>query len=211
MAYRKTEKVTQKMAHTREKILDSARDLLESGGWKACNVTALAKLSGLSAGSLYTHFGNITDIHCHLYRQIGEEELGAIRVIAESGEPGLARLQQAIRCFARRALHGRVRAFAMMAEPAHPEIEHLKQGYHKAFIALFQAILSDALDDGHIPAQPAHLAATFLFGAMVETLIYPLGEGESEKTGEAVIEDLLTLSFRAVGAAGALDSKEETA
>ncbi|MGO1121246.1 TetR/AcrR family transcriptional regulator [Rhodovibrionaceae bacterium A322] len=203
MVYRKTKRVEDKMASARAAIFSAAQQLVEDGGWKACNVTAVARLAGLSTGSIYTHFGRITDLQCAVYRRIGDRELARIRTIAEEDSPALDRMERAVRCFAARALRGRIRAYAMIAEPAHPELEALKGAYHRTFIELFQDLLSAALEEGVVPEQPTRPTAAFLFGAVVETLIYPLSDAESSfiERDAQLIDQLVTLTFRTLGAA----------
>lgn len=51
-------RVTQRGALSRDRIIDAALELLAEGGYAALSISAICKRSGVSAASLYHHFGD---------------------------------------------------------------------------------------------------------------------------------------------------------
>jgi AcrR family transcriptional regulator len=200
MAYRKTEFVENKRRQTRERILHAAKKLVENGGWENCNLTKVAKNSGVASGSIYNYFEKITDLYIEVFYAIADEEIAVISNIANSKESPLERFKLAISTFASRALKGRTKAYAVIGEPVAQEVDSIRQKYHAKFIEQYERIISDGVKAGDFHAQTPRTSATCAFGALVETLVVPLASTASNlpDNGLELQNEILSFCLRAV-------------
>lgn len=202
MAYRKTEFVENKRIKTRERIVRAARDLVEAGGWSNCSLTKVARMSGVASGSVYTHFGKITDLYIEVFLAIADEEAAVISDIASSDATPVERFERAIMTFARRALRGRVKAYAVIAEPVAEEVDVIRQKHRVRFVEHLQRIIVDGVSSGDFRLQNPKVAATCVMGALAETLVRPISTpAEPDGTDDKLLqEQILSFCLYAVGA-----------
>ena len=202
MAYRKTEFVKNKRKESRERIVRAARDLVESGGWGNCSLTKVAAASGVATGSVYTHFGKITELYIEVFLAIADEEVAVIADIATSDAPPCERFEAAIVTFARRALRGRVKAYAVIAEPVAAEVDAVRQKHRARFVEQFERIIGDGVSSGDFRTQAPKVAATCVLGALAETLVKPIStQGEKDTSCDAQLQDeILSFCLHAIGA-----------
>jgi len=179
MAYRETEKMRRRKARAREQIIEATRKCVSEGGFRSARITRIAGLAGVATGTIYRHFESREDLFAEIFRQATQREVD--RVALALGEEGSAvkRLESALRQFARRALNGPTKAWALIAEPVDPKVEEERLLYRKAYAELFQQAIQEGIAEGCIPDQNAHLSSTCLVGAMSESLVGPLSPTHS--------------------------------
>jgi AcrR family transcriptional regulator len=201
MAYRRTEKVARRLAARHDAIIAAARALAAERGMAAVQIVPVAQRAGIAAGTVYRYFPSKTEMVAALVAAISERELAAMRGAAGAAPGPLSALAAAIATFAARALAQRRLAWAVLAEPADPEIGDARMRYRRALAAELMARLSAAITAGHLPEQDAALTAAALVGALVEGLVGPLAPDlpdEQVKAREAA-QTLTLLALRAVG------------
>src|SRR5438105_13833983 len=96
--------MTEVIISTRERLLHSARELIEEGGYGAASVVAIAERAGVAAGTLYRHFNSKEELFVELFRSVCDREVRAMQEAARSDSSHLERLQTVLETFARRAL-----------------------------------------------------------------------------------------------------------
>ncbi len=204
MAYRKTEFVENKRRRIRDSIVSVAKELVETGGWGNCTLARVAAQAGIANGSVYTHFARISDLYIEVFFAIAEGEVAIIEEIAGSDAPPVERLQLAIDTFAKRALKGRVKAYAVIAEPVEPQVDAVRQGFHARFIDQYERIVRDGMETGAFCAQDPRTSANCIVGAMIESLVVPLAPEASALAdgGARLRRDILAFCMRAVGYSG---------
>lgn len=180
MAYRETEKMRQRKAQTRQRILDCAYRLVFEGGFRNAQVTQVAKLAGVATGTIYRHFDSKEELFAEIFRNATEREVS--KVAEDLARPGNAteRLDYALRRFADRALSGPVMAWALIAEPVDPRVEAERLVYRRAYAELFQLAINEGVNEGSLPAQDAHHSSTCLVGAISECLVGPLSPAQTD-------------------------------
>lgn len=201
MAYRKTEFVENKRKTTRARILQTARALVELGGWRNCTLNKVAADAGVAVGSVYMHFGKITDLYIEVFETIAAEEVALIAEIAEAEGSAAARFAHAFDTFARRALQGRVKAYAVMGEPVAAEVDEVRQKTHAWFINEFEKIIASGTESGEFRPQNPRVSAACVLGLLVETLIIPLSSDAARlaDNGVQLRTELLNFARHAVG------------
>jgi AcrR family transcriptional regulator len=75
MTYQTTPYVESKRAEARDRLLQAARTLLEEGGWRDVQVSAVAAAAGLSTGAVYLHFPSKKHLLVEVYRSHASAEL----------------------------------------------------------------------------------------------------------------------------------------
>ena len=122
MPYRATERTEARRVATRERIVDAALEQVAAGGYASAGVNAVAARAGVAVGTVYRHFPSKGDLFAEAFRRASQRELDV--VVAVSGADGRSareRTGAAVEAFARRALAGRVLAYALLAEPVDPD------------------------------------------------------------------------------------------
>src|SRR5689334_36954 len=168
MAYRRTDRVSRRLAERRQAILTAARAAANEGGMGAVLIAPVAERAGIAAGTVYRYFPAKTDLVAELATAVAEQEAAAMRIAAEAAPGPLSALPAAITTFAARALRSRRLTWAMLTEPVEPEIDAARLIYRQSIAGELETRIRAAINDGHLPAQDAALSAAALVGAMVE-------------------------------------------
>ena len=188
---------------TRERLLAAARELIESGGYGAAPVSAIAERAGVAAGTLYRHFASKEELFVELFRQVCAGEERAMRHAAATmpdSASATERLQEVLATFARRALRNRRLAWALIAEPVDPRVDAERLAYRARYAELIAAGLAGGIADGELPSQDVRLTAAALVGGCAEALVGPLSPvGDGPASAEEVVAALREFVGRAVG------------
>ncbi len=67
------------LVSTRERLLASAQELIEEGGYGAASVAAIAERAGVAAGTLYRHFESKQELFVEVFRSVCEREERAMK------------------------------------------------------------------------------------------------------------------------------------
>lgn len=211
MAYCETEHTKAKKAHTRQRLLKAARDLVAQGGFAAATAAAVAKRSEVAAGSIYRHFPNKAELVAEVFRYATEHEVETVYQATQVDNSCAARLQAGLTVFAQRALQGPRLAYALIAEPVDPRVEEERLKYRLAYAEIFEDLIRDGMAQGEFAEQDPSLSAAALVGMLSESLIGPLflkrdadhqqDVKNSSEDQTLLITELNALCLRAVGAA----------
>jgi AcrR family transcriptional regulator len=192
---------------TRERLLRSAQELIEEGGYRAASVIAIAERTGVAAGTLYRHFASKEELFVEVFRSVCDREVRAMRASAEAmpaGAPHVDRLVTVLSTFAERALRRPRLAWALIAEPVDPLVDAERLAYRERYSALAAQALRAGIAAGELPAQNAELTAAALVGGCGEALVGPLSPlSVAKPSPQEVLTALETFTRRAVGAGGA--------
>jgi AcrR family transcriptional regulator len=196
--------MTATAAGTRERLLVSARHVIEEGGYGAASVVAIADRAGVAAGTLYRHFASKEELFVELFREVCNGEVQAMRAAAATADPSstaVDRLALVLRTFAERALRNPRLAWALIAEPVDPLVDQERLSYRAKYAALAAKLLREAIAAGELPEQDARLTAAALVGGCGEALVGPLSPfGARKPKTEQLLAALETFIRRAVGA-----------
>jgi AcrR family transcriptional regulator len=201
MAYRRTEKVTRRLAARHAAIIAAAGALAAERGMAAVQIAPVARRAGIAAGTVYRYFPSKTEMVAALVAAVSEREIAAMRRAADGAPGPLSALAAAIATFATRALAARRLTWAILAEPVDPELTAIRIAYRRALVAEFAARLAAAIAARHLPEQDPALAAAALVGALIEGLIGPLAPDLPDDPAKAhAAAQMLTLfALRALG------------
>ncbi|MBS0517106.1 MAG: TetR/AcrR family transcriptional regulator [Proteobacteria bacterium] len=204
MVYRQTANTTQRMADTRARILAAARDLVANGGWSVARIDHVARKADVATGTVYRHWPSKAELCAEVVATVSAHEVGIVKAVADAGGAPIEKLESAIRVFAERALRGRCLAYAMIAEPADPEVERVRLDYRSQLARCFERILREGIMRSVFPRLDPAVAAACIVGAFMEALIGPLApaKGTGARADRQLVEQITRFCLRAsVGAA----------
>ena len=201
MAYRRTERVMQRLAARREAIVAAAQLIAAESGMAAVQIVPVAARAGIAAGTVYRYFPAKSDLVAALMNAVSERELAAIRRAADAAPGPLSALAAALTTFAARVHAHRTLARAVFAEPVEGDVEAVRLACRRALADEFERRVRAATEGGHLPEQQAGPAAVALTGALIEGLIGPLAPDTADDDGKArgTVQTLTLLSLRALG------------
>ena len=184
---------------TRQRLLGSARELIETGGYGSASVVAIAERTGVAAATLYRHFPSKEELFIEVFRDVCGGEERAMRAAADEAGPGAVdRLEAVLGTFARRALQNPRLAWALLAEPVDPLVDAERLEYRRRYADVIERELRAGIAAGEIPSQDVAFTAAALVGGCGEALVGPLS---SMVGGEEVVGAIETFVRRAIGAA----------
>lgn len=202
MAYRSTEKTEAHRAKIRLRILDAAQARVLAGGFSNVSVNLVAADAGIATGTMYRHFKGKTELCTELFRSASQYEVDLVQKGVEGkGEPRL-RLQHTTQMFVSRAVKGRHLAYALIAEPLDPALEHERLRFRQAYAELFQKLVEEGIAYGDFVLQNPAITATALVGVMAEALVGPLAPSSdalSEQQQKMLTSEISQFCLRAVG------------
>ncbi|WP_372987665.1 TetR/AcrR family transcriptional regulator [Marinobacter sp.] len=174
MAYRETEKMRQRKAQARQRIIDCTYECVANGGFRSARITRIAGLAGVATGTIYRHFESREDLFAEIFRTATQREVDKVAEALDTDGDAAVRLEAALRQFAERAMRGPMMAWALIAEPVDPKLEEERLVYRRAYAELFEKAIRDGIEEGCIPDQDARQSSTCLVGAIAESLVGPL-------------------------------------
>lgn len=188
---------------TRERLLRSAQELIEEGGYAAAPVAAIAERAGVAAGTLYRHFDSKQELFVEVFRSVCAREERAMRAAAErlAAANAVERLEVVLGTFAERALRNPRLAWALLAEPVDPEVDAERLAYRERYAAVVAETLREAIAADEVPDQSTELTAAALVGGCGEVLVGPLSPlAGARPDAPRIVADLRVFVRRAVGA-----------
>jgi AcrR family transcriptional regulator len=189
------------LAPTRERLLRSAQELIEEGGYSAASVAAIAERAGFAASTLYRHFVSKEELFVELFRAVCNREVRAMRAAGDGADSHVERLETVMATFAQRALRRPRLAWALLAEPVDPLVDAERLAYRERYSALCAETLRAGIAAGEMPEQNVELVAAALVGGCGEALVGPLSPLAGAKpSSEDIVAALRLFVRRAVGA-----------
>src|SRR5947209_6369460 len=189
------------LAPTRERLLRSAQELIEEGGYGAASVAAIAERAGFAASTLYRHFVSKEELFVELFRAVCDREVRAMRAAGDGADSYVVRLETVMATFAERALRRPRLAWALLAEPVDPLVDAERLAYRERYSALCAETLRAGIEAGEMPEQNVELVAAALVGGCGEALVGPLSPLAGAKpSSQDIVTALRLFVRRAVGA-----------
>lgn len=205
MAYRRTQQVEERLADKRERIVKAVRRVVGEVGFRDAQIAMVAAAAGVATGTVYRYFPSKAELFAEALAVNSQFELDIIAQIADAGGSPVARMEDAVRAFAGRALKARRLAYAMIAEPVDAEVDVTRLEYRRAFGGLFRQLIDEGVAHRELPAQDSEATSACFFGALIEGLIGPLAPDAARPTQESrLIDTIVVFCLRAIGTSLAL-------
>lgn len=200
MAYRRTPAVQDRLDALRERLIESATNLVGRSGYAGCSIAAVAADAGVGTGTVYRHFANKGELFAEVFRISCSREVNAsvqagnaARAASGSNTDAVSAL---VLTFAERALRAPTMAYALLVEPVDPAVDTERLLFRESFRDALAVAIAAAVDGGELPPQDATVTAACLVGAIGEALVLPLAKGSADP---AVLPALRTFTLRSLG------------
>lgn len=196
--------MTEVLTGTRERLLQSAREVIEDGGYGAASVVAIAERAGVAAGTLYRHFASKEELFVEVFRSVCSGEERAMRAAAgalPARATAVERLEAVLATFADRALKNPRLAWALIAEPVDRLVDAERLTYRERYAGLVAEVLREAVAAGEVPRQDVEFTAAAVVGGCGEALVGPLSPfAGTRPAASEVVSALRAFVRRSVGA-----------
>lgn len=189
MAYRETEKMRNRKAEARKRIIECTYECVAGGGFRSAQVTRIAASAGVATGTIYRHFESKEHLFAEIFRIATQREVNKVAEALATGGNAVTRLETALRQFAERALRGPVMAWSLIAEPVDPKVEEERLKFRRAYAELFEQAIREGMEEGCLPRQDARQSSTCLVGAIAESLVGPLSPAQAGTDTPSVTND----------------------
>src|SRR5262249_56845503 len=107
-------------------------------------------------------------------RAAGGGELAERNAAATQAGTFIGRLEAVVATYARRALHNRRLAWALVYEPVDPLVDAERLAYRRSYCRSMAALLRQGIAASELPNEDPDLTAAALVGVISETLVGPL-------------------------------------
>jgi len=187
---------------TRARLLHAAAEVIQEGGWGSASVGAIARRAGVAAGTLYRHFPSKADLFLEVFRAVSQHEMAAMRTAEATATSIGERFDAIVGTYARRALHNRRLAWALVYEPLDASVDVERLAYRRIYCEGMAALIRKGIEAGTIPSQDPNLAAAAVVGVIAETLVSPLSPvaaDDADASEEAIVQAILTFCRRVIG------------
>jgi AcrR family transcriptional regulator len=185
---------------TRTRLLHAAAEVIQEGGWGSASVGAIARRAGVAAGTLYRHFPSKADLFLEVFRAVSQREMTAMRAAEEAATSIGERFDAIVGTYARRALHNRRLAWALVYEPLDASVDAERLAYRRLYCEGMAGLIRKGIEAGAIPQQDPNLAAAAVVGVIAETLVSPLSPVAADTAPEeAMVQTIVTFCRRVLG------------
>lgn len=201
MAYRHTERVEEQLQDKRDRILQAVRQVVSEVGFHGAQVAMVAEAADVATGTVYRYFPSKGELFAEALALNAQHEIEVVAAVAEADGSAISRLADAVRVFADRAVRARRLAWAMLAEPAEPEVDAARLTYRRAFAQVFEKLILAGIRNGEFPAQNTAASAACVMGALSEGLVGPLApEAPDFSDARALVDAIVSFCLQAVSA-----------
>lgn len=180
MPYRETEKMRNRKAQARQRIIECTQQCIAEGGFRNARVTSIAKWSGVATGTIYRHFESKEDLFAEIFRIATQIEVDKVAEALATEGSAVIRLERALRQFAVRALRSPTVAWSLIAEPVDPKVEEERLRFRRAYAELLESAIEQGMAEGNLPQQQASRSSACLVGAIAESLVGPLSPSAAD-------------------------------
>lgn len=205
MAYRRTERIEQRLRARHDALVAAARAIAAEQGLDAVQIAPVAERAGVASGTVYRYFESKSVLVAALVADVSRRELDAIRTAAEAAPGPLSALAAAYVTFAARALRQRRLIWAAVGEPVDAELAPVQREFRQALIDAFAQRIEAAHENGPLEPRDARLLARAGVGGLLESLLGPLADEVEPDSpgGRAAVQSFALYALRAAGIADA--------
>lgn len=164
----------ERTAATRALLLDSARKLFADKGFNAVSTEAIVTAAGVTRGALYHQFGDKAALFAAIYEEVERELVNDVaeRIVAEGPADPLQAMRVGARLFLDLCSTPEVQQIVLIDAPAVLGWDRWRAVGVKYGLGVIEAMLTQAIADGMVPAQPVRPTAHVLLGALDEAALY---------------------------------------
>ena len=169
-------------AATRERLIRVAREQFAQSGYAGVGTEAIVRQAGLTRGALYHQFKDKAELFAAVVEAVEADVMNRIGqvVVAESAIDPITAIKLGADGWLDACADPAVSRILLLDAPAVLGWERWRAIglYHE--IGLVQALLTSAIEQGRVPAQPVAPLAHLLIGAMDEAALYVVRQDDPD-------------------------------
>ncbi|MDQ8935861.1 TetR/AcrR family transcriptional regulator [Acinetobacter rudis] len=192
MSYKRSSMMQERMQQNRQTILQSARELIASGGIKDAQIQAIAERAGVSSGLVYRYFDNKSQVLIEVLSAAILHEIQILNKIAASELSAKQKLHKAVKTFLKRALNSPQLSYSLMFEPVDAVLEHERFRSKQLIKQSINEILAEGKISHEFEFEDLNTASLCVVGAMTFAVIEPLNPSRSAKFDQSYIDYFVT-------------------
>jgi AcrR family transcriptional regulator len=201
MAYRRTERVQQRLKARHDALIAAARAIADEHGLQGVQIVPVAERAGIASGTVYRYFASKSALVEALIADVSGRELAAMQAAAQAAPGPLSALAASLVTFAARALAQRRLMWASIAEPVDAELAPIQGRFKEAIATEFAQRIGAASAAGNLPDADPVLLAPSILGGFIEALLAP--SDARPRPDRAAAQALALCALRAAGIADA--------
>lgn len=182
----------ERMQQNRQTILQSARELIASGGIKDAQIQAIAERAGVSSGLVYRYFDNKSQVLIEVLSAAILHEIQILNQIAASELSAKQKLHKAVKTFLKRALNSPQLSYSLMFEPVDAVLEHERFRSKQLIKQSINEILAEGKISREFEFEDLNTASLCVVGAMTFAVIEPLNPSRSVKFDQSYKDYFVT-------------------
>jgi len=201
MAYNKTEKVLEKQALRRKRIIKAAKEiLLEKEEIGKVSVRSIAKRAGIATGTFYLYFADKESLVDMIVKEMYEELLDKIKEARSAYSNNFDKLQASMEVCIRLFLKEKYLAKILLEQfPQLNATLNAKYADIEAdLVRLTKIDLDELMAEGAIPQQDTQVTATAFVGTFRQVILSWVSQGEPEDL-ELAYQTLMNYNMRGIG------------
>lgn len=182
----------ERMQQNRQTILQSARELIASGGIKDAQIQAIAERAGVSSGLVYRYFDNKSQVLIEVLSAAILHEIQILNQIAASELSAKQKLHKAVKTFLKRALNSPQLSYSLMFEPVDAVLEHERFRSKQLIKQSINEILAEGKISREFEFEDLNTASLCVVGAMTFAVIEPLNPSRGVKFDQSYKDYFVT-------------------
>ncbi|EPF73618.1 TetR/AcrR family transcriptional regulator [Acinetobacter rudis] len=192
MSYKRSSMMQERMQQNRQTILQSARELIASGGIKDAQIQAIAERAGVSSGLVYRYFDNKSQVLIEVLSAAILHEIQILNQIAASELSAKQKLHKAVKTFLKRALNSPQLSYSLMFEPVDAVLEHERFRSKQLIKQSINEILAEGKISREFEFEDLNTASLCVVGAMTFAVIEPLNPSRGVKFDQSYKDYFVT-------------------
>lgn len=192
MSYKRSSMMQERMQQNRQTILQSARELIASGGIKDAQIQAIAERAGVSSGLVYRYFDNKSQVLIEVLSAAILHEIQILNQIAASELSAKQKLHKAVTTFLKRALNSPQLSYSLMFEPVDAVLEHERFRSKQLIKQSINEILAEGKISREFEFEDLNTASLCVVGAMTFAVIEPLNPSRGVKFDQSYKDYFVT-------------------
>lgn len=182
-------------------ILEAARTVIASVGFRDTSIKAVADQAECSAGLIYSYFANRDELLKGAFEHAAQHELLVTARALEDQQTASEAVTVLVSTFVSRAMNGRQLAAALLFQAVPEIVEQSRLKFRLEYSDILVPHIVRGIDRNEIPEQNPRITAQSVNGAITNALQEPLLTGESTTTDSSaeLISQLTRVCLRTIG------------
>lgn len=200
MAYRQTNKVTEKMQTKKKEILKAAREVFAENSYQGTSIKAIAKKAKIATGTFYLYFTNKDALINTIVEELFHELLNRIKRERANYTDGFDKLQASMETCIKLFIKEKNMAKILLVQvpDANNAFNAKLIEIENVLIELTKEDLDELKSQGRIPNEDTFISALAFVGSFHQVIIHWLRQGKPENLEDAC-NTLMKYNLRGMG------------